>query len=156
MKIYIKNALMALVCAVMAVSVLTGCKKESAEKNELRGTQWVAILEYDEEMEWSLATSCILTFDDKVTLKANIMWYEVAVSFSYDYDKPAVTFSNGELVLDGDSAIVWALIAQESDISLNEIQAKLKQLTFTATVSGNTLVFPEDFFDGNLVFTKVK
>jgi hypothetical protein len=48
------------------------------------------------------------------------------------------------------------MVAEDSDTSLTEIQAELKLLTFPVTVNGNTLTFPEEFFDEDLVFTKVK
>lgn len=155
MKIHIKNALMALICAVMAAAVFAGCTKESEKSNELKGTQWVAIEGSDEDYS-GLSVTYTLTFDRDATLSINVLWYDVAIRFSYDYAKPIITFSNGDPILDGNGASSWAMIAQGSDISLKELQTKLKRLTFSAIVNGNTLTFPEDFFDDGVVFTKVK
>lgn len=160
MRIYIKKALTTLACAAMVVFSFTGCQKESAEKNELKGTQWIAVEESTDE-EFSgidLSITYNLTFDKKAIFTANVLWLKVPISFSYDYEKPIATFTDGKLVIDDDSS--WTALAEMLETSLQELLDELKDITFTAIVNGDKLTLlkeGDDFFDGDgIVFTKIK
>ncbi len=163
-KLSIKNALTIVLCAAMSVFMLSGCNSLD-DNNLLNGTQWRAV-EIDES-DYGLGSSAVytLTFEkSKATLNfKTVGLLNISLSFkmSYRYEKPTVTFSDIEPVMDDESALIWALIESSEGTSIEELQQELAGLTLSAIVNGNTMTIcnpdmDEEFDEEeSIVFHKV-
>lgn len=163
-KLSIKNALTIVLCAAMSVFMLSGCNSLD-DNNLLNGTQWRAVEIDDSEYGLGGGNVYTLTFEKKeATLSyktVGILNIGISFKMSYRYEKPTVTFSNIEPVMDDESALVWALIEASEGITAEELQKELAGLTLSAIVNGDTMTIcspdmDEEFDEEeSIVFHKV-
>lgn len=158
----IKYALIAFACTAMMMFLFSGCNKKDSTDNELNGTEWFVKVEgdeYDDEI-WPNEIYTLVFSKGNAKLTCSTAGINISMKFTYIYSKPTVVLSQGEPVLDGEGAWIWALAAEESDMTLKELKEELASYTLVATVLGETLTFSDDMLtDDNgdgLVFTRIK